>query len=596
MKQRNFELTGFEDVEKILQELYTYAQSIAYQSVLFHIFSILLEEDELGQVQEMIREAFPKAQIVGTSTNGDICDGHLAEYGMVLSVSFFEASEIEVQLFPCAQGEEHAVGEKICAAMLDAKNLCAVELLMTLKSIHGQEILKVVEGCRSDIPVFGGGSAAFRIEDNDTWVLDEKQVARQAVAMVLYRSRSLSVDVHHAIGWRPLGKNLTVTRIEGKRLYELDGVPAGRMYSKYLDIQADENFFANILEFPMMYRYNGHEVLRMPFSCRAEDESILLAADVQEGATVNFCYGDPDVIRRDVATLVETVENFGPQAVFLYSCGIRRLYWKYLLNKETGPFSKLAPVSGFYSCGEIMRMGEDLIEHHVTLIAISMREGDKECRQQAQVVEKKMKPSEDDAIHGQISMVHRLANFINVTAEELYQANMELKQLADTDELTGIYNRRMVDKIVENALVYTSQYQLPMNIAMVDIDNFKKVNDTYGHGVGDKVLQELAAIMKKEVEEITGGICGRWGGEEFLCMIPNVGIEKAVACMERVRQNIEVLARQQEYYSTVSIGVTKRHMGDSVKTIFERADGALYKAKRSGKNRVVNADADDECG
>ena len=149
----------------------------------------------------------------------------------------------------------------------------------------------------------------------------------------------------------------------------------------------------------------------------------MLAADIKQGATIRLSYGDPDVIKSDVEDVVWNVRSFAPQAVFLYSCGVRRLYWKYLINKETGPFSLIAPVSGFYSSGEIMIMDSYIIEHHVTLIAIGMREGAQAMSQPTGVGDKEIEVPEEQKMHGQLSMVRRLANFINVTEAERAATN-----------------------------------------------------------------------------------------------------------------------------------------------------------------------------
>lgn len=172
-----------------------------------------------------------------------------------------------------------------------------------------------------------------------------------------------------------------------------------------------------------MAKQHGYDVLRLPFECDTRDDSIILAANIKQGATVNLSYGDPDVIKSDVEDMIWKVKSFAPQAIFLYSCGVRRLYWKYLINKETGPFSYIAPVSGFYSSGEIMRMGKYIIEHHVSLIAIGMREGGQALSQPTGIGDKEIEVPEEQKMHGQISMVRRLANFINVTAKELREAN-----------------------------------------------------------------------------------------------------------------------------------------------------------------------------
>ena len=425
MKQFNYEFTGISDVSKALSEIYAYTQRNSFKSILFHLYTIEFKEDEIREIQQEIREMYPDAHIAGTSSNGDICDGHLAESGLVMAVSVFESTETKVTLLKCGPDMEDEIGTRICTIIDASEDIKAAELLITLKSLNSSKILERAEKCRNDVVIFGGGSAAKHIADSETMVIGDDGISHKGVVLVTYSGEDFHIDVHHATGWKPLGRDLTVTRIEDKRLYELDNLPAGNIYSKYLDIQADENFFANILEFPIMSNQHGYEVLRMPFSCNTEDNSFMLAADIKQGSKVNLSYGDPDVIKSDVEDVVWNVRSFAPQAVFLYSCGVRRLYWKYLINKETGPFSLIAPVSGFYSSGEIMRMGNYIIEHHVTLIAIGMREGAQAMSQPTGIGDKEIEVPEEQKMHGQLSMVRRLANFINVIEAERLSGNQD---------------------------------------------------------------------------------------------------------------------------------------------------------------------------
>ena len=586
MKQFNLEITNINKITTHLEEVQKQLADTSYSAMLFHIYSMCYDDDILVDIQSKILKVFPKAFITGTSTNGDICDGHLVDDGMVLAISAFESTTVETHLIACEKDGEDAVGNKIKDIINTTPNIKAAEILITLKTINSHTILNIVETCNKDVIIFGGGSADSEISSANTKVITDGVVCHDGVALVTYSGDELNIDVHHAIGWKPLGKEFLATKIEGKRLYELNDIPAGKVYSNYLDIHADEDFFSNILEFPIMSKQHGFEVLRLPFSCISEDQSIILAADIDEGTPVQLSYGDPEVIQYDVSQLIKTVSDFAPQAVFLYSCGVRRLYWKYLINKETSPFANIAPVAGFYSSGEIMRMDEYIIEHHVTLIAVSMREGDKAVVSPTEVSEKTIPMTDEQKIHNQISMVRRLANFINVTSAELQEANEQLQQIAETDELTGLYNRRMLDRLAHDALLRANKYNLSMVVGIVDIDDFKKINDTYGHATGDQVLKTISNAMYREVEKLPSSIFGRWGGEEFLFIAPTLKLGNISENIELARQRVSSTKVEGVGIVTISIGLTEFRHGDTYDSVFARADEALYEAKSTGKNRT----------
>ncbi len=588
MKQYNFELTKLSNAKKILTNIQEALSEDSYSTLLFHLYTSEFNDEQISVVQKEILNFFPEAHICGTSTNGDIYQGNISESGMIIACSAFESTEVNVKLFNCLPYQETAVGESIREIIDTTENIKAAEILITLKSINSHTILNTAEQFTTDIPVFGGGSANAEISGKVTKVFTNDAISHYGVILVTYCGDDLVVDVHHSIGWKALGKDFSVTKIIGKNLYELNNIPAAQVYKNYLDIEADENFFSNILEFPIMSHQHGYEVLRLPFSCDNSDLSIMLAAEIDAGTPVNLSYGDPQVIQNDTAKLTQHVRDFAPQAIFLISCGVRKLYWKYLINKETSPFANIAPVAGFYSSGEIMRMGDYLIEHHVTLIAVSMREGGKSTTQPALKSDKELPMSEEQKVHSEMSMVRRLANFINVTAAELQDANKKLRELAETDELTGLYNRRVLRRLVTDAIHRANKCNnINMVVGIIDIDHFKEVNDTYGHTTGDTVLKVLSEAMLNEVEQLPSGIFGRWGGEEFVFLAPTFTLtDEAFDAIEAARRRISSIPIYHVGPRTISIGVTAYQPGDTVESLFERADAALYEAKETGRNKT----------
>ncbi|TCJ11821.1 GGDEF domain-containing protein [Parasulfuritortus cantonensis] len=160
-----------------------------------------------------------------------------------------------------------------------------------------------------------------------------------------------------------------------------------------------------------------------------------------------------------------------------------------------------------------------------------------------------------------------------------------LATLADTDELTGIYNRRKFDELLGIELRQEPRYQRGLSLMMLDIDHFKEINDRYGHAVGDEVLKELAYLVEDIRREADTFF--RVGGEEF-CLITfaSNGANLETAC-EKIRKAISAHAFETIEHLTVSVGATQFKPGDSRETLCKRTDDALYKAKQSGRDRVV---------
>ena len=164
----------------------------------------------------------------------------------------------------------------------------------------------------------------------------------------------------------------------------------------------------------------------------------------------------------------------------------------------------------------------------------------------------------------------------------------EMEQLAVTDPLTGIDNRRHFFTQGEREFTRTLRYGRTLSALMFDLDHFKRINDRFGHRAGDEVLRAVAGIFRRELRTID--LLGRYGGEEFAALLPETPLDAALIAAERLRAAVEhseiVLSGEELLTVTVSVGVAERQEQDTLDTLLERADQAMYKAKRLGRNRV----------
>lgn len=171
---------------------------------------------------------------------------------------------------------------------------------------------------------------------------------------------------------------------------------------------------------------------------------------------------------------------------------------------------------------------------------------------------------------------------------KLEQALKIINELAIRDELTGSHNRRHLIKLIENERDRPNRLGSSFCLCLLDIDFFKRINDRYGHSAGDNVLKAFAATAQKYIR--VNDSFGRYGGEEFLLMLPETSVEEAVALAERVRIGVEKIDFSDigpDVFVTVSIGISEFQPGESISQTVARADQALYQAKSSGRNRVV---------
>jgi diguanylate cyclase (GGDEF)-like protein len=171
----------------------------------------------------------------------------------------------------------------------------------------------------------------------------------------------------------------------------------------------------------------------------------------------------------------------------------------------------------------------------------------------------------------------------------LENSNRELERLANTDRLTGVYNRRALSDALDHELARCRRYDRPCSMLFLDVDHFKRINDRYGHEVGDRILVAIACEVSKVLR--VNDMFGRWGGEEFLVLNPETGGEGMEYFAERIRRHVAGIDFAPVGHVTLSIGIAQFSCGDTVSTLVERADKALYRAKAEGRNRCVLAPA-----
>ena len=183
---------------------------------------------------------------------------------------------------------------------------------------------------------------------------------------------------------------------------------------------------------------------------------------------------------------------------------------------------------------------------------------------------------------------------VNLAQDKINRLEIELQQIGEKvheDHLTGVLNRRGLDQAFGRETARSVRHRIPLCYALLDIDNFKQLNDAYGHTVGDDALVYLVDAVKETTRP--EDIVSRYGGEEFVILLPKTTLEEAVQILSRIRRNLTkkfFLHENKRLLITFSAGVAQFQPGETPESIFKRADEALYRAKKGGKNQILTSE------
>lgn len=583
MKQIQFSFKDRNELDVGLSELRAYYDSNKYYGMFIHIYTEIIDKEKIEETLRQVEEVLPEADYVGCSSNGNILDGDFSGDSFALTCTFieYESTKIKVLQFHLTEDSQEEVSKSLVKAVEDNPWVKGVEFLITIRGMSLTGLCDGLSKVRKDVQIFGGGAFGADINRDEACVFSkEGGVREKSIAFVLMGGDDLHITSSYVCGWKPLGSFLRVTSAEGPIMKELNGQPAYETYYKYLYIQNDENFFYHTLEFPFLYRDKGIDIMRAPTASTPEGY-LVMTSDIRQDSNARLAYGDPWTILESTKEKAVALTSFAPECIVVFSCAGRRTFWgNEGVGKETESYQQVAPTSGFYTSSEFLRHKEYVIQHNVTQVIAAFREGE------AKEMEMPNFFTSDKAFKGKVPILSRMAAFIKVTMEELEDANKRYSRMAITDGLTGLLNRaeiqRLIIESVDDPLVDESY------LIMMDLDNFKRVNDQYGHKEGDNVLIRLSGMMRETMVDLGDDcFCGRWGGEEFMVLINSTDEKQVLKHAERIRETMEKIRFEKAGKVTVSIGVVKVRPDETADQACSRVDATLYEAKNTGKNKVV---------
>lgn len=542
--------------------------------LLIQIFTAQNDFDFITKLTNFFSIHFPLSTLIGATTDGEIKDGYVSTHKTVISFSIFESVHLKSYISDTFDSY-HQAGCDLASAVIQDDTKAIIAFIDGLGG-NGEVFLEGIHTINPNITI-AGGLAGDNATFTKTYVFTKESILSDGVVGVSLSSSSLNVYSDYSFNWVPIGKTLTITHAQDNRVYTIDDKSAVETYNYYLGKEVGGQLPMVGIEFPLIIQREDNLIPRAVIA-KESDGSLIFAGNLHNGDKVRFGYGDADIILAETQKHINNFAEIPVESIFIYSCMARRRFIPMEIEQETLIYNQIAPTSGFFTYGEFFT--HELLNQSMTILALSESEHS-------------IKPLITcHHTHHKSTTIQALSHLISVSLNELDIAQEELKILATTDPLTHLYNRRYFMDASTNIFNLALRYTKPLSIIMLDIDKFKNVNDTYGHQIGDRVLVQLASLLQKSRRN-SDFIC-RYGGEEFVILLPETDQNNALLLAEEIRKKIEMstitLENSQIIKFTVSLGVSEINIAkdNTIEQIINRADKALYIAKDSGRNRVAS--------
>ena len=555
------------------------------KNAIFHVFVPFDLQDRQGEadkVREALEFLYPGIPVIGCSATGEISNGIMSDHDIVVSAMVFETPTSKVDVFPYYAEKDYVEIDELLEMARNTPNLKGIELLTAAPYQSLEAAVEIMDKLPDDIEIFGAVAVGDQFRKPFVFA-NECEYSTDSSVLVMYIGEDLHIQTERMFGWKAIGYPLKVTRSEGPVVYELEGKPAFEVYNHYLHIHNDNNFFYDALQFPWEVQVDEQTKYVRHAKSVNSDGSIVMSTNIPQNADIRITFGDPIRIMNHTRQISSDIRKFSPDAVFLINCMGRKLFWNYNDDIEVSEISKNLQTTGFSALGELLRYNGTTLLNNLSIVCVAMREGSEKIKNGAD--------EDSAAISSSLSITHRLAIFINTITEELMEKNNQLNEMlykASHDALTGILNRGAIERRIYDITGTDSDlYNKNWHLIMLDIDDFKALNDNYGHTEGDQALKALADCLKNEICSMPNVEAGRWGGEEFMILVIEKDDKSVLKIADHIKSSINNISCQSGNLS-VSIGATRHKYEESVLRTIDRVDSLLYDAKNSGKNKVCS--------
>ena len=350
MIQMSYRLRSLGDIENCIHFFAT-SYIPRKHHILISIYTHWNKPETIREMTRLFCDAFPEAEIAGMTTAGGIENGRMHLRQTIVTIQFFEKSDVHAAIYDFSKESMSALGERALADCQKEKDLSAVLLFLTQQYYDFEPFLTALDKLSKDIPICGGYAHTYLQEDG-IYVFTKDAILSRGILLITYAG-AVQVLTESVMGWQPLGRTMTITAMDGPLVIQaLDHKPAIHFYQKYLH---STDFEKSQLLFPLVRNAHQFRLAVLPLDAKSNG-ALQTNVFSHVGDQVQMAYGDPDQVILSSREVLCHIERFVPEGMLLLSCVTRRYFLKEDINQILSAYSDFCVTAGGYVNGELIRI------------------------------------------------------------------------------------------------------------------------------------------------------------------------------------------------------------------------------------------------
>lgn len=558
-------------------------------ALLIQVFSGWTKKEDIQSVIDLLVSRLPSAYLIGSTTDGEISNGKVSTNLLSLSFSAFEKTKLIKDCIPLKGGTSFDLGFSVASSVVGNETK-AVILFAAGLGLDGEAIINGVKEYDDSVIVTGGMAGDNSLFETP-YVFTKEGVCTDALIGLSLNSDDLIVNTDYCLDWELIGKTMVVTRSEGNRIYEIDGIPAVEVYKKYLGEETASSLPSSGSEFPLVIDRDGLKVARAAMQ-KHDDLSLTMAGGVNTGDKVKFAFGSPDMILKHTNSLNQKLLEKPVESIFVYSCMGRRRFMPDLIEKEILPLQEIAPTSGFFTYGEFYHNEDknELLNQTMTILALS------ESGEFKPIDRCVLDQHNYNSERNYTSTVRALSFFVNSTFTEMQGLNIHLerqsKKSQEQDKMLMQQSRYAAMGEMINAIAH--QWRQPINALNLVIAN---IQDAHKFGKLDEAFLDksvtksnrLIQKMSSTIDDFRDFFKPEKEKSEFL--IEDV-VQDTISLLDGVLKNYDIYVHA-DYEADVTAMGYPNEFSQAVLNVLNNAKDAMVEKNVFLKEIYVKIRRDD---